>query len=347
MKRLFTLLLSAALFMIACEPVTYEGNDNQTPPSTEQPGDEPNNPGEPSQPDNPSEPNDPSQPDNPSEPDDPSQPDDPNTITSRDELPIALPEDKEPANTKFNHRALIVDHTGVDCSNCPRVMDGLLLLAESEWGSHYHEVGCHAGKYAPADGDNAYSDDATTLNRYYKVSSYPNIQINFHYGNGNINGGSAFVMGNGDHLAKIIKKNGADAGITASAICLPTEVKLAIGVKAAVTQEYKVTAWLLENNISNPYQVGASQPHHIVSNHALRKIAGIFSASDISGESMGVIEAGKEGYYTFNIPYKSSWVVSNMEILVIVSAPNGSRKFEVVNTALCPVIGGVEYEYLK
>ena len=34
----------------------------------------------------------------------------------------ALPEDAQPANTSFNHRILLVDHTGNTCGYCPQMM---------------------------------------------------------------------------------------------------------------------------------------------------------------------------------------------------------------------------------
>ena len=37
----------------------------------------------------------------------------------------ALPEDAQPANASFNHRILLVDHTGNTCGYCPQMMKAL------------------------------------------------------------------------------------------------------------------------------------------------------------------------------------------------------------------------------
>jgi hypothetical protein len=105
-----------------------------------------------------------------------------------------------------------------------------------------------------------------------------------------------------------------------------------------------VTAWVLENDIYSPNQSGASSVLHRTYNHVLRAIGGAYSSSDISGDALGRIAAGKTATKSFTIDLNSSWVKSNLEVLVIVSAPNANGEYEVVNTALCPANGSCDYE---
>ena len=95
-----------------------------------------------------------------------------------------LPEDEFPESTKFNHRVLLIDHTGLNCGNCPRVMDGLEALAKTEAHMHYNEACVHGGGYAPSSSDKAYSDAAKIVDQFYRPSGYPNIQFNFRAGAG-------------------------------------------------------------------------------------------------------------------------------------------------------------------
>ena len=255
-----------------------------------------------------------------------------------------LPEDIYPSSTTFPHRVLLVDNTGVNCGYCPRVMDGLEALRKTDVAKYYHEVTVHGGRYAPESSDMAYSEAAKVVDRFYSPSGYPNVKINFWYGDGNSSDVSSFVSANSSIINSLVKKNGADAGIAITAIDGGSTVYTSIGVKAAVEQEYKVTAWLLESNISNPNQSGATQSYHRISNFALRDIAGAYDRSDLSGDSIGVVKKGeiKECEYAFTIT-DSKWVIDNMDVLVIVSAKDQYNRFEVVNVALCPMNKCIDY----
>lgn len=249
---------------------------------------------------------------------------------------------------RFHHRILLIDHTGTGCGNCPRVMDGLVALAETDCHDHYHEVTCHGGGYAYGYNDNAYSTAAYYLDRLQSPpNGYPCICFNFFGANGNVGAVSTFVSTNSSYVKAYTKYDGADAGIAASSKIEGSNVKVDLSVMAAIEQEYKVTAWVLENDVYNPGQSGATNStYHIYHDHCLRGIGGAYSTSDMSGDSLGVIEVGKSKDYSFSIPIESKWNKNNLEVLVIVSAKNGG-KFDVVNTALCPINGSIDYKYVE
>lgn len=257
-----------------------------------------------------------------------------------------LPEDTDVANTKFNHRILLVDHTGINCGYCPMMIDNLLAFEKEypNWASHLNEVTCHAGSMA--GGDPANSPAATTVNQYYSPDGYPNLSINFHSATiGNYQQGY-FLQLMDQTFKDLVKVDGADAGIAVAVTGDSEMVYATVSVKAAVEQEYKVTAWLLESKIYGN-QAGASQDYHKIYNHALRNIGGTHSKNDISGDSVGVIKVGEYTETGFELPITSTkWKVENMDVLIIVSAKDKAKRWEVVNTALCPVNSTVGYEYL-
>lgn len=255
-----------------------------------------------------------------------------------------LPEDTDAANTKFNHRILLVDHTGISCGNCPNMMDNLRALHNTEWKNSYNEVTCHGGGYA--NGDPARSAAATVVDDFYSPSGYPVLNVNFYNGIVENYSGDYFLKVIGEKFTQLIKKDGADAGIAIATTGDPTIVYASVAVKAAVEAEYKVTAWLLENNIYGN-QYGASEDYHRIYNHALRNIGGPYSKSDLAGNSVGIIKAGETAETGFEMEVKSNWKHENMEVLVIVSAKNKANRWEVVNTALCPVNESAGFEYLQ
>jgi hypothetical protein len=249
----------------------------------------------------------------------------------------------EVSGPKFHHRILLVDHTGTWCGNCPRVMDGLVALAETDCHEHYNEVTCHGSSAS----DNAYSTAAYYLDAFHSPNGYPCVRFNFHGAEGDIGYVSSFVSSNSSIINSYTKNNSAAAGIAASSKIDGSNVKVELSVMAAIEQEYKVTAWVLENDVYNPYQSGATNStYHIYHDHCLRAIGGAYSTSDMSGDSLGVIGVGKSKDYSFSIPLESKWDKANLEVLIIVSAKTGNR-FDVVNTALCPINGSIDYHYAE
>ena len=78
-----------------------------------------------------------------------------------------VPADPQPDNFTFNHRALVIDQTGVNCGYCPQATEQLKTLENTEWHQYYNEVTCHAGSYAGGDPGN--SAAANALNQFQSV----------------------------------------------------------------------------------------------------------------------------------------------------------------------------------
>ena len=254
-----------------------------------------------------------------------------------------IPADPQPANTKFNHRGLFIDNTGVNCGYCPSVVDVFRSLAQTDAHQHYNEVQVHAGGYA--NGDPANSQAANEVNKFFSPQGYPDVRLNFYTGEPQ----SRSVQGFTNILMSYIKKDGADAGISMAIEGDNTMVYCAAQVKAAKAQEYKVVAWLLESGIYSPNQAGATKDHHKIYDYALRNISGEYSKANISGESIGVLAEGETHDCTFELKVvNSKWKYENMGVLVIVSAKDAQGRWEVANTAYCSLNDGQKtFEYIQ
>lgn len=261
-------------------------------------------------------------------------------VTVMAEVPV-LPENPEPENLAFNHRAVLVDHTGVYCGYCPFMIDALGKLAKTTWHEHYNEVTCHAGSYAT--GDPANSAAANTMNQYYSnnISGYPTLCVNFHGRSVSYDENAMAAA-----LQSYIKLEGADAGIAVSVTGDSDGVYFASEIKAAVTAEYRATAWLLESDIYSPNQAGATKPEHYIYDYAIRNGLNI-SRTDLSGEDLGTIEAGKSVVYSGTLDVTSKkWIIENCGVLVIVSAKDNNGRWEVVNSLYCPVNESKPFEFI-
>ena len=250
------------------------------------------------------------------------------TITVMAEMP-EIPTDPEPENLAFNHRGLFIDHTGVNCGYCPSVVDIFRSLAKTDAHKHYNEVTVHAGGYAGNDPAN--SDAANKVNKFFSPQGYPDVRLNFYCGQVDRS-----VAGFTNALMRYIKEDGADAGISMAVAGDKSTIYCAAQVKAAVAQEYKVVAWLLESGIYSPNQSGATKDYHKIYDFALRNIYGEYSSANISGESIGILEAGQTYDCAFDIPITSTkWNWEKMGVLVIVSAKDAQGRWEIANTAYC------------
>lgn len=269
------------------------------------------------------------------------------TVTVMAQMP-AVPADPQPENLAFNHRAVVIDHTGVNCGYCPGMTDKLLALAATEWHKHYNEVTCHAGSMATGDPGNSAAANALNQMQSSYIEGYPNICINFHTATVGNYGQSAFLQYMAQAFEGYIKENGADVGIALAVEGDATNIYCAAQVKAKQAKEYKVVAWLLESNIYSPNQAGATKDYHKLYNYALRNISGEYSRNNVAGETIGVLEEGQTHDCAFTLPIVSTkWNWENMGVLVIVSAKDANNRWDVVNSAYCPVKESKAYEYVE
>lgn len=262
-----------------------------------------------------------------------------NAITETIEVVVlpsipALPADTNEASTEFKHRILLVDHTGNTCGYCPKMM--LALKEVSETGD-YHSKYYEAMSHSYASSDPATSASANAISSYYGVTSYPTLTYNFVY--------STSSSYNAEHIKSQIDaqwKESADAGIAASASLATNSVVVNAEVKAAVENEYRITAWLLEDGIV-ANQTNGTEEWMNTHNNAIRQAV---KTNPISGMELGTIKAGEKASLAMSLEITSSkWVRDNLKVMVIASAKNANGKFEVVNVAICPVDGNITYDY--
>ena len=247
----------------------------------------------------------------------------------------ALPKDAEPQNTVFNHRILLVDHTGNTCGYCPQMMKALKTVSETgDYHSKYYEAMAHTY----SNGDPAFSGAASMVSNHHGVSSYPTLTYNF-YHTTQSSYNDAHIMGQIDALWKA---EGADAGIAAAAALATSSVIVNTEVKAAVANDYRITAWLLEDGIYAK-QTNATEEWMNTHDNAIRQRV---SSDDISGVSLGTLAAGETAStaLTLNI-VGNKWNRDNLKVMVIVSAKNAKGQFEVANVAICPMNDVVTYDY--
>ena len=253
-----------------------------------------------------------------------------------------VPEDEQPENFVFNHRALVIDQTGVNCGYCPQATEQLKALENTEWHQYYNEVTCHAGSYAGGDPGN--SAAANALNQFQSgmISGYPCILVNF-YGKPNSYGYNDVIK----VLQNYVNKSGVNVGISMAVTGDANAVYCAAQVKSGEAKEYKITAWLLESGIYSPNQSGATKDYHKIYNHALRNMSHEYSKTNVQGDAY-TFEANEVKDLAFELPIISTkWNYENMEVLVVVSAKDANGRWEVANSRVCKINESAKFEYLQ
>ena len=246
----------------------------------------------------------------------------------------ALPEDAKPENTEFKHRILLVDHTGNECGYCPRMMTALKEVAETgDYHSKYYEAIAHTYKQT----DPASSSAAFAVSGHFNVKDYPTLTYNFYH--------STQSSYNAEHIKNQIDAlwmEYAEVSVAASTSLATKSVVVNTEIKAAVSAEYSINAWLLEDGIEAK-QPNATEEWMNIHNNAIRNAA---TTEPLTGYELGTIEAGKSVEQVLSLDITSAaWNRDNLKVMLIVSKKNDKGKFDVANVAVCPLNESITYDY--
>lgn len=266
------------------------------------------------------------------------KPEDVTEIPSGDVVIPELPQDTDPANTLFEHRILLVQHTGTACPNCPELMASLKLLSEDKsYADKYQHVAAHSYN---EDGDPAYSTAAANLSQAFCSGYYPELTFNLT----KENTGTSLSVETIKRCIDGLHQETADAGIAAAVALTGNSLGINVQIKAAKDNQYRIAAWLLEDGIRGK-QEGAYEDWMSTHENAVRAMAGSSLNLRIYGEKVGALTAGQTAEKTFVIDLDESWKAENCKVLVVVNAAGKDGRYDLVNCALCPIGGSVNYQY--
>ncbi len=250
-----------------------------------------------------------------------------------------LPADEKPASTAFNHKVLLVQHTGTECSYCPELMTLLKLLSENE---EYNSLYLHLASHSFRPTDPAYSSAAVLLsNKYLEIKTYPS--LTFDLTKAQIEYIDMDLIKRG---IERFHKERAAVGISASVINKGDRVYTNVGVKVAEGNTYRIATYLLEDNIHGTQAAATAQWQHTHHN-CLREMAGADDDEKLFGVLQPAAKGGEVMNYISGMTVQSGWKVENCKVLVLVCANDGEDNWELVNCAVCPMNGTVAYDYAE
>ena len=249
-----------------------------------------------------------------------------------------LPADPHPENTEFNHRILLLQHTGTYCSNCPNLMTSLKELSQMEqYADKYQHVAAHSYNQ---EGDPAYSQAAANLSQAFCDGYYPELTFNLT----RENTGTSLAVSTITGIIDRLHKEAADVGIAAAAGLSDKTVGVNVQIKAATPGQYRVAVWVLEDGIRGK-QEGATEDWMNTHGNAVRAMAGNTLNLRIYGEKIGELQAGQTAEKTFTLSLDEAWQAENCKVLVLVNAAGSDGRYDLANCILCPIGSSVTYDY--
>lgn len=255
----------------------------------------------------------------------------------------ATPEDPQPSNTSFVRRLLLTKFTGAQCPGCATATAYLhKFFDEHELAPYVVKTEAHTFS---AD-DPAYFDGP-----FYSVQNFPSLSVDWHT-----------ITTSVDYttLTKIVadryEAEDAVAGISVNSVATDDAITFKVCVKAAKSGQYRVGAWLLEDNIKGTQKgapVGEENAWYHTFNDCIR-IADSKSGVSYSGLKIGAIEAGKtaEMMFAWNLakdyPKSDGWKKEDLKLCVFVSEDDEKGNSGSVNNVVtAPVNGVTKFEYAR
>ena len=258
-----------------------------------------------------------------------------------------FPEDADPESFDFNQRMLIVDHTGLGCAYCPGVKQA---IHDTQEKAQYKDKFNVVYAYTFSSNEVCYSSAARTLWNYYvgvcstgdKLTGYPSFTTNYCF---NYTGKYQLEQ----RIDDLWEENPA-ASIAYAAEIVDDKIVVSASVKSSVAQNYKLSLWVLEDDIYAK-QTNASAEWMHTHSSVMRDAPTGVSNSDISGIDFGYIEAGAmlSRILEFDLFCANSWKKENFKLIAVLSAPSEQYggKYEVVTTAICEFGSSVGFDYKR
>ena len=258
-----------------------------------------------------------------------------------------FPADANPESYDFNQRMLIVDHTGLGCAYCPGVKQAIHdTQAKAEYKDKFNVVYA----YTFSSNEVCYSSAARTLWNYYvgvcstgdKLTGYPSFTTNYCF---NYTGKYQLEQ----RIDDLWDENPA-ASIAYAAKIEGDKIVVSASVKSSVSQNYKLSLWVLENDIY-ANQTAATAEWMNTHSSVMRDAPTGVSNSDISGIDFGYVEAGTtlSRIFEFDLFCANHWKRENFSLIAILSAPSEkyNGKYEVVTTSMCDFGSEVGFDYKR
>ncbi len=270
------------------------------------------------------------------------------TITAVDEMPAAteIPLDPNPNSTSFARKVLLVQYTGTECGFCPFMVNNIKQMPATV---SKHCILTAAHRFTSSDP--AFLVGAN-LEQTMAVAGFPTLAVDMH----SLENDYRYPALIRTMVQNAIDREDAKAGIAACAAYSEESrmVSVKAEIKAAVTDNYRIGAWLLEDGIyGKQANNGASGYDYNTHDNCIRIADSKVTGTDFTGHYLGEIKAGEKKVFEFNptnMVLDKSWKAENCRLVIFITTEGEPSKYTtntwyVNNVVVCPLNGSVAYQY--
>lgn len=248
-------------------------------------------------------------------------------------------EDSNPSSTSFKRRAMVMQFTGTNCGYCPYIIEPLeTMAADAAYKDKFSWAAIHTfNSNDPAAPCNSSDYDKLSFAAAYGgIQGYPTVLFDLTSQVGNL-GSVAVNLANLKKAVDNSVANPAAAGISATMTLDENNrvVTARVSVKAKDAKVYRVSMWVLEDNIRADQAGSSTIKYH---DNALRYVArGADGSADYYGYPLNegkAMSAGQVCDYVFAVNISNQSVkLANCQLLFFVTTSTGNS-YTVVNSAV-------------
>lgn len=258
--------------------------------------------------------------------------------------------DPNPSSTSFKRRAMVMQFTGTDCGYCPYMIEPLEQMAkDATYKDKFSWAAIHTFNPLNDPAAPRNSEDQQKLGSTFGVSGYPTVLVDIGTMVGNSNNNIALNLANLKKAVDNSVANAPSAGISAAMTLDENNrvVTARVSVKAKDSKVYRVSMWLLEDNIKGAQNGSSTINTH---DHAVRYVArGTDGSVSYVGYELNdgkAMSAGQIADYVFTINIKDQSVkLANCKLIFFVTTSTGNS-YTVVNSVVSKDLKtAVPFEY--
>lgn len=232
------------------------------------------------------------------------------------------PSDPQPASTSFHRRSLLMQYTGTGCGFCPNMMNAIHNMRNNEYADRFVLAAIHT--YNNTDPMYINSPGLENMNL---TKDYPAAVVDM-----------KLFTANYSQVASLIDQSQRDssteAGISVNTSYSNGSVVALVTVKAAVENDFRVGAWLVEDDI---YAVQADYATGVtidINTHeaALRLPDSRRGSNNYSGYDLGSLRVGESGDHLFTMQVEEGWKAENCRLVVFVTSGPDYHVTNVIET---------------
>lgn len=262
----------------------------------------------------------------------------------------ATPPPPAPLQWSFRERSLILEYTALHCGPCSLMKAGIKQLESEGWDDGY-VVEVHFGDELTAD---SVIDQLLTIGYGAASGEFTIPLVTFNFADTPRHTSANSDVTKNANLIKDLTNQANEAypctagGTVAFSSNGSNTLNVTSNVAISENGEYKVSCWLLENNITAVQNTGGypEPPNYDINNH-LNVLRAIYNDDAIGQEITAGANETQSFEWDFDMDALENGNAEDAHVLIVISKKEDNDKFIVNNVIRCDFNDATGYEYAE